>query len=491
MARILCVWFPDWRLRRPDAPSGEPCQVVDDRNRVIACNELAAADGVTLGMQRRSAEAVCPIVVTLVSDPAAEMVAFEPVLAAIETMVPRVEPSEPGLAYVMLDGAVGYYGGELAALERIAKELDAIDIAGYRLGVASGPFSSRHAAIQATSADPIVIVEDDAEFLASLDVSVIDHDDLVATFRWLGIGTLGELAGLPRDAVVSRFGTVGLHAHRVATGEQRRPSPRDVPDDPAVTELFDPPLDNLEQAAFVARSLASRLIDQTRVSGVVPHRVEIDVEAADGTVRTRTWRSADPFDEGALAERVRWQLRAWLESVSSGIRGGLARITITPADLSDSGRQLGLHEDAAVAAEVDRALVQTQALVGVDNVLQALPQGGRDPIERIAWHRWGEEPAKGERDPEAPWRGRVPGASPALTPPEPHRLEVEWDTGMPVRVRLGSRWEPVLSWAGPWRRMGRWWLGEEAADRYQLVTSAGAFLCEVRDGAAYLTGVYD
>jgi len=68
---------------------------------------------------------------------------------------------------------------------------------------------------------------------------------------------------------------------------------------------------------------------------------------------------------------------------------------------------------------------------------------------------------------------------------------VEWDDGSPVRVRLGSRWEPVLAWAGPWRHTGRWWAGEEAADRYQIVTSAGAFLCELQGGACYLAGVYD
>ncbi|MCH8128966.1 MAG: hypothetical protein IIC70_03585, partial [Acidobacteria bacterium] len=52
-------------------------------------------------------------------------------------------------------------------------------------------------------------------------------------------------------------------------------------------------------------------------------------------------------------------------------------------------------------------------------------------------------------------------------------------------------WVPVLSWAGPWRRLGRWWQGEESADRWQIVTSAGAFLCEVRDGETWLIGIYD
>jgi hypothetical protein len=62
---------------------------------------------------------------------------------------------------------------------------------------------------------------------------------------------------------------------------------------------------------------------------------------------------------------------------------------------------------------------------------------------------------------------------------------------MPEHVRLKSRWVPVLSWAGPWRSVGRWWHGETAADRYQIITSAGAYLCEVRDGRTYLIGVYD
>ena len=74
---------------------------------------------------------------------------------------------------------------------------------------------------------------------------------------------------------------------------------------------------------------------------------------------------------------------------------------------------------------------------------------------------------------------------------ESQMLEVEWDEGIPFRVRLRSRWEPVLTWAGPWRSTGAWWEGREPADRYQIVTSVGAVLCEVREGCCYLAGVYD
>lgn len=113
------------------------------------------------------------------------------------------------------------------------------------------------------------------------------------------------------------------------------------------------------------------------------------------------------------------------------------------------------------------------------------------PAERISWTRWNEPESPTQRDPDVPWKGATPKPSPALVPPRLEPLQVEWDGGMPSRVRLGTRWEPVLTWSGPWRLSGRWWAGERDADRYQLVTSAGALLCVVSDGRSFLAGVYD
>src|SRR5690606_124528 len=111
--------------------------------------------------------------------------------------------------------------------------------------------------------------------------------------------------------------------------------------------------------------------------------------------------------------------------------------------------------------------------------------------ERVSWSRWGEEPAKPDRDPSAPWPGATPSPSPALVLDRATPLEIEWDGGMPSRVRLGSRWEPVLTWSGPWRLTGQWWNGRPDADSYQLVPSVGAILCVVSNGRAYLTAVSD
>lgn len=152
---------------------------------------------------------------------------------------------------------------------------------------------------------------------------------------------------------------------------------------------------------------------------------------------------------------------------------------------------MALEEDAKGSEATQRAFMEVQAIAGQGNLLVASPQGGRDPGEQMAWTRWGENKQALSRDPSAPWPGRIPKPAPALVPPEPVPFDVVWVEGIPEQVRLRSRWVPVLSWAGPWRRMGRWWDGEGASDRYQIVTSAGAYLCEVRQEKTYLMGVYD
>ena len=488
------MWFPMWSLTRPDAPSGEPVLIVDDR--VTGATEEVLEAGVSLGMTRREAEALAPFATVMIRDVGDESLRFEPIVEAIEDLIPRVEVVAPGLVFVPIFGAVKFYGGEEALADRVVKELDKLTGArrgGQALvGIADGPFAARWAAATTTMGQPR-IVTDTIGFLSRLDLSTLREsmggEEMIDTFRWLGVSTLGDLTRLPRETLASRFGNQGVLAHRLASGEDRMVDPRDIPADLTVDASFEDPLENLDAVAFAAKALSERLLKGLQAAGVAPHRVSILAEAAEGEPRERIWRSADPFTEKALSDRVWWQLRAWIEK--GGIPGGISRLRISPADLSGEGRQLGLLSDESSRIEAERALARAQALVGPDSVLQGSAQGGRMPAERVVWSRWNEPPVEPERDPESPWPGATPSPSPALVPPRLQPLEIEWDGGMPSRVRLGSRWEPVLTWSGPWRLSGRWWVGEKDADRYQIVTSVGAFLCVVAQGKAFLAGVYD
>ena len=380
--------------------------------------------------------------------------------------------------------------------ESLAKELDGHS-GGKRggdalVGVADGPFAARWAAATADVGEPHV-VEDTFGFLSSLDLTTLREamggEEMIDTFRWLGLSTLGDLSRLPRETLASRFGNPGVLAHRLASGEDRFVDPREIPPELGVEMAFEDPLESLDAVAFAGRNLAERLLARLRSSGVAPHTVIISAQAAYGSPRERVWRSADPFTEKALMDRVWWQLRAWVEN--AGVPGGIVGLSIVPQDLSGQGRQLGLLTDESSIIEAERALARAQALLGPEGVVQGRAQGGRMPGERVVWSKWGEPEIAGERDPIAPWPGATPMPSPALVPPHPKPIDVEWDQGMPTRVRLGSRWEPVLTWSGPWRLSGRWWAGESDADRYQMVTSVGAFLCVVSEGGAFLAGVYD
>jgi protein ImuB len=475
-----------WSLTRPDAPSGEPLLVVGDR--VTGASPEVIDAGVTLGMPRREAEALAPFATVLPRDVGEETRRFEPVIAVVEDLVPRVEVVAPGLLYVPVAGALRFYGSEQTLAEKVSLALDD----GHCVGISDGPFAARWAAATAVPGEPNIIT-DTAAFLSGLDLGTLREamggEEMIDTFRWLGIITLGDLARLPRETLASRFGTPGLQAHRLASGEDRMVDPREIPADLAVEMVFEDPLESLDSVAFAARNLAEKLLRRLCSAAVAPHTVTITAGAADGVERTRVWRSADPFTERALTDRVWWQLRAWVET--SGVPGGISSLRIVPDDLSGEGRQLSLLSDESSHIESERALARAQAMLGPDGVLQARAQGGRMPAERVAWSRWGEPETAEERSAGSPWRGSTPAPSPALVPPRLDPIEVEWDGGMPTRVRLGSRWEPVLTWSGPWRLSGRWWAGEKDADRYQLVTSVGAFLCVVAGGRAYLAGVYD
>ncbi len=483
-----------WSLTRPDAPPDDPFLVVDER--VTGATGPVLDAGVVLGMPRREAEALAPFATVLVRDPGEEARRFESVVRVVEELVPRVEVVSPGLLFVPLAGAVRFYGGEMPLAQKMAEDLHRMigDQRGGQalIGVADGPFAARWAAAAAGEGSPRV-VDDTLGFLSRLDLSALREamggEEMIDTFRWLGIATLGDLAGLPRETLASRFGNPGVLAHRLAAGEDRLVDPRAIPQELGVRMSFEDPLQTLDAVGLAGRDLAERLLQRLRSAGVAPHTVVITAQAAQGPPRERVWRSADPFTAEALTDRVWWQLRAWLET--AGVPGGIVGLSIVPDHLSGEGRQLGLLSDESSHLEMERALARAQSLLGPDQILKGHPQGGRMPGERVVWSRWGESPVKGDRDATAPWPGATPAPSPALVPSRLQPIEVEWDGGMPARVRLGSRWEPVLTWSGPWRLSGRWWVGEQDADRYQLVTSVGAFLCVVSEGRSYLAGVYD
>jgi protein ImuB len=514
------LWCPDWPVIAAGFTEGVDTHgpvAVLHANRVLACSPAARAEGVRRGLRKREAQGRCPHITVVEHDPGRDARAYEPVVAAVEELAPGVEVIRPGVCAVAARGPSGYYGGEAQAAERLVEHIALTCGVEIQAGVADGTF----AALLAARKGRIVPPDATAEFLAGMDVAVLDRPDLVDLLRRLGVRTLAAFAALPAGDVMARFGFDAAYAHRLASGVDERPlAVREPPPDLAVTGEYDPPLERVDMAAFAARALADQLHERLSGHGLAATRLGIEAHTAAGEELHRVWRHDGLLDASALADRVRWQLDGWLTGTGTGRAGqglparptaGIDRLRLIPDGVVRyAGMQPGLWGELGVADErAHRALVRVQGMLGPESVFTAVLGGGRGYAERVRLVPWGDE-----RKPEGndrPWPGRLPSPAPAtvLTESVPavvrtvdgalltvdERLAM---SGPPATIQMGraGREPPVTvdDWAGPWPVQERWWAPEEEIRlvRLQLCLDDGRALLVACRGTTWLVeAVYD
>jgi len=528
--RTAALWCPDWpvvaRRVRDDGLRGVPV-VVTERTprgeRVRAASPEARVEGVVTGLLRREAEARCPGVVLLDADTHVDAAAFEVVALAVETFTPRLALDVPGRLAFPTRGPARYFGGEAALGARVLAAVAAAGVPDARLGVADGGFAAELAARAAAPGRAQVVAAGAAPaFLAEWPVAALGDPALADLLTRLGLSTLGAFAALPAASVLGRFGTEGSRAHRLARGLDPLVSAWTVPPpELAETIELDPPVEQVETAAFVAKSLATQLLARLDRLGLGCSRVTIEAETEHGERLARCWRHEGALTPDALAARVRWQLEGWLHA-SGGLSGGLALLRLLPDEVAPAtGRQLGFWGDDPHASDrAARALARVQGMLGHPAVVTAVPQGGRTPVERVRWVPWGDprEPARPGSEPSVrrapgespPWPGAIPGPSPArvFDPPRPAALLAADGVAVTVSARGEASAPPavlrcdalpggggdVLGWAGPWAHDLRWWDGSTRVrcTRWQVaLVSDVACLVRVARTEAAVEAIYD
>ncbi len=515
----MAVWCGDWPVRAWGVPPGQAAAVLV-ANRVLACTPAARRAGVAVGLRRREAQGRCPELVTLERDPAREARAFEPVVAAVETFAPLVEVGEPGLCAVGTRGPSRYHGGDEALVAAVHRAVQGAlrggtgqgGRGGCRVGVADGWFAAVWAARR--SVPPLVVApRGSAVFLAPLPLTSLDQPDLVEVLWQLGLRTLGDLAALPESDVLGRFGPAGVHAHRLARGDDDRPlDARRPPPELWARRTLDPPLERVDQAAFVVRALADELGERLDQLGLACTRLAVEAETEHGESLVRLWRDEGALHPAAVVERARWQLEGWLDGPAA-VRptGGLVNLALVPHEVVPArGRQLGFWGSETQTAErAARSLARVAALLGNEAVGVPEARGGRHPGEQYRLVPAGVVEL-GERTVgvvELPWPGRLPCWPARLVDP-PTPTEVVDAEGVavhvsgravlsapPDRVRLeGGAWSAVEAWAGPWPVEERWWDDEarRRQARLQVVLEGGVARLLVLEGGTWgCTGTYD
>jgi protein ImuB len=516
--RTLVAWCPDWPVVALGYPLDEPVAVVH-ANKVIAASAAARQAGVARGLRRRVAQSRCAELEVVERDEAREARSFEPILASLDDITPRVEVTRPGTCALAMRGPARYFGGDEAVAELVQQRMGEA-LAGrteIRVGIADGPFA---AGLAARAAKPTRIVEvgRSPEFLAPMSISVLDQPDLTDVLVRLGLRSLGTFAALPARDVLARFGTEGQGAHRLAAGlDERPPDARMPPPDWSVTTEIDPPADRVDRVAFCARSLADDLHQRLEREGISCVRIAIEAETEFGEVLLRLWRHEGALSAGAIADRVRWQLDGWLNgSAATRPSGGISRVSLLPDEIVPAkGRQLGFWGgETEVDERAARVAARLQGQLGADAVKVPERRGGRHADEQLVLVSAATVELRGRslavdhnNSDIAPWPGRLPAPSPSRVPPSPRAAELYDAAGVmvtvtgrglpsaaPAELVVDGRRQPITGWAGPWPVDERWWDTDEhrRRARFQILTADGqARLVTLENGQWWITAYWD
>jgi protein ImuB len=305
---------------------------------------------------------------------------WEAVVRSLESVGAAVESERPGLAYFETDGLRGIYGSDDGAVAAARQVLERP----VRIGGGPTRFSALACALAVRSRRPLMLGEKEARhWLAARPVGLLGYraetEALLEPLDRLGVGTLGELAGLGRTMLADRFGAAGVLAHRLACGEDSRLRVR----------LLEEQLQETLSVGDASSGSALR-----RVLDVLVRRLLARPERRGRTLRAVTlsarlltdggWRERVVFRQALCdPERIRLALSVRLQLLPAP--ASALRLTVErfgpPA--SEQGALLD-QARAARAARLREAIAQVRALAGQDAALRAICV---DPDSRVPERR--------------------------------------------------------------------------------------------------------
>jgi nucleotidyltransferase/DNA polymerase involved in DNA repair len=393
-APIGCLVIPRFPLacELADRPElwGHPVVVAHCDSPVVwSASSAAAVEGVVEGQRLSEAMGRCPSLVVLDARPARYEDRDAAILDAVERVVPGVEPAGLGTAYVDLTGVVRCYRSP-AALHAALLACAPSELR-PRLGVAPTKFVAGLAALQAGTDDqsPHVGVVEETEvaaFVAAVPVTALPVEaEMIRRLRLVGITTVGELAALPRHALVAQFGTQGIRLVALLDGaaEPVRPRPREE----RLRErlAFPEALTSREAVLAAAAQVLRRVLRHPRRRGRVARQLVVRAETEQG----KRWESRVTLRHARCDPDGLWlTLAPVLERAS--LPGPVSELSVELRGLRPSrGWQGELLPSRRASAErrerIEEGLRQLRARYGRSLVGRMVPV---EPWSRIPERRW-------------------------------------------------------------------------------------------------------
>ena len=525
--RILSLWFPrlaaERVLRQARGTIEQPFAVVEEVGNTQSLASLsleASAAGLKLGQPLRDARAMCPDLLTRLSNHQAEAAFLKSLQRWAGKFSPWVADHPPSSLVIDLTGCAHLFGGEAALLAQVEQDCAALglsmqaglaDTVGAAWALAryagAGPGAARtgdaidmearatrsRAAKRrhwerggAPPARPAAKVEtariaapgQTRTALATLPVAALRLPEAkVGQLMKLGLRRIEDLAGQPRAGLARRFGQDLVHRLDQALGTAPEPvSPARPPLHFACRLTLPEPIGLEEDVIAGIDRLLPRLCAALKISGRGARRVSLHLFRCDHTAQALDVGLARPSHD---VDRLRPLLLMKLGEVDAGPGIDVLRLEAHATEPVHAHQHKG-HLNAA--ADVAARLAGDTAL---DDLIGKL--GARVGLEAITRIHIGDShiPEKTSivmaaafSDAARDWPRSAPVPRPlVLHAPEPVTVE-GGGPDLPNRFRWRRRILQVTGATGPERLAPEWWLDDPAwrsgqRDYWRVETDAG------------------
>ncbi len=403
---------PELRGRPVIVGGGGP----NDRGVVSTASYEARVFGVHSAMPLRQAGRLCPQGIFLPVDGAKYQAVSVQVMAVLRRFTPLVEPVSIDEAFLDVTGSRGLFGDGAAIGRRIKTAVrDELGLT-ISVGVAATKLVAKIAS-DLRKPDGLVVVEPgtEIEFLAPLPINRLwgVGAKSAAALREYGVRTIGDLAALPDDLLVRRFGKHGASLGERARGLDADPvRDRDAAKSIGHEHTFDVDTSDREVIERTLLGMSEGVAGRLRDSHVRASTIAVKIR--DTTFRTITRRRtlAEPTD---LTEPI---FRTALELARPEVRGIRIRLLgVTASGLGEPDQLTLFAADEPRRRKVIEAADAVRHRFGERAITRARLVGARLP-------------APFERDPMTPVDSRTlavddPADATADVPPAEGEADLE------------------------------------------------------------------
>jgi len=398
--RIVSVWLPNWptdrlyRRKVATGPRAQPLVLTAPRQggvRVVALNQAARQERISVGQLLADARALCPDLLAEEWDPRGDETDLKRLSDWCGRYTPWTVPGVAGEGHSLAEGVDGIFldisgcghlfGGEELLVGDLLKRFAGLGVSA-RAGIACSVGAAWAAARfgQGRKAFSIVPEEQEARALSGLPLAALRLPPvLVDELGRLGLKKIKDLTTMARGPLVARFGPLVMRRLDQAVGVEPEPLSPDLPYVPFRARLiFAEGIGRLEDVAEGIARLAEDVSLLLTREGQGARQLALALFRVDGHVSTLTVGTGQPVRDGAhLARLFREKLDHLGDEFDAGYGIDVMSLSVLRHDtLAES--QTGLSEELGGAEgahdpQLGQLIDRLGNRLGCKRVVRSLP----------------------------------------------------------------------------------------------------------------------